>query len=438
MNVKSTEKAAGKATIVIEVEKAEFDAALTKAYNKARKDIFVPGFRKGKAPRKVVEGMYGAKVFYEDAVNEIYPDLYEKAIVEQALKAVGTAYISKLDDGEDGGVVITMETDLYPEVTLGDYKGLEVPKADVNVTDEEVEAEIDRMAERNSRIETVDRPAQEGDTVVLDFEGFDNGVPFEGGKGEKYSLKLGSHQFVPGFEEALVGVSAGEEKDVNVTFPENYTPELAGKPVVFKCKIHEVKETILPEKDDEFAKDVSEFDTLDALRADIRTKRENERREAVERAFESAAVEKAAANMTCDIPASMIEEQLDKHLEQFAYQLQMNGMKLDDYAKMMGSDMSSLRASMRPMAETTVRNNVLLDAVVAAENITVSDEEVNDEIKKLAEQYSMEEDKVRAAVGEESLKTDLAAKKAMKLLVESAVATEMPKAEEKEASKEEE
>ena len=424
MNVKSTEKAAGKATIVIEVEKAEFDAALTKAYNKARKDIFVPGFRKGKAPRKVVEGMYGAKVFYEDAVNEIYPDLYEKAIVEQALKAVGTAYISKLDDGEDGGVVITMETDLYPEVTLGDYKGLEVPKADVNVTDEEVEAEIDRMAERNSRIETVDRPAQEGDTVVLDFEGFDNGVPFEGGKGEKYSLKLGSHQFVPGFEEALVGVSAGEEKDVNVTFPENYTPELAGKPVVFKCKIHEVKETILPEKDDEFAKDVSEFDTLDALRADIRTKRENERREAVERAF--------------DIPASMIEEQLDKHLEQLAYQLQMNGMKLDDYAKMMGSDMSSLRASMRPMAETTVRNNVLLDAVAAAENITVSDEEVNDEIKKLAEQYSMEEDKVRAAVGEESLKTDLAAKKAMKLLVESAVATEMPKAEEKEASKEEE
>lgn len=438
MNVKSTEKAAGKATIVIEVEKAEFDAALTKAYNKARKDIFVPGFRKGKAPRKVVEGMYGAKVFYEDAVNEIYPDLYEKAIVEQAIKAVGTAYISKLDDGEDGGVVLTMETDLYPEVTLGDYKGLEVPKADVNVTDEEVEAEIDRMAERNSRIETVDRPAQEGDTVVLDFEGFDNGVPFEGGKGEKYSLKLGSHQFVPGFEEALVGVSAGEEKDVNVTFPENYTPELAGKPVVFKCKIHEVKETILPEKDDEFAKDVSEFDTLDALRADIRTKRENERSEAVERAFESAVVEKAAANMICDIPASMIEEQLDKHLEQFAYQLQMNGMKLDDYAKMMGSDMSSLRASMRPMAETTVRNNVLLDAVVAAENITVSDEEVNDEIKKLAEQYSMEEDKVRAAVGEESLKTDLAAKKAMKLLVESAVATEMPKAEEKEASKEEE
>ena len=428
MNVKNTEKAAGKATIVIEVEKAEFDAALTKAYNKSRKDIYVPGFRKGKAPRKVVEGMYGAKVFYEDAVNEIYPDLYEKAIVEQALKAVGTAYISKLDDGENGGVVITMETDLYPEVTLGDYKGLEVPKSEVNVTDEEVEAEIDRMAERNSRIETVERPAQEGDTVVLDFEGFDNGVPFEGGKGEKHSLKLGSHSFVPGFEEALVGLSAGDEKDVDITFPENYTPELAGKPVVFKCKIHEVKETIMPEKDDEFAKDVSEFDTLDALRADIRAKRENERREAVERAFENAAVEKAAANMTCEIPASMIEEQVDKNLEQFAYQLQLSGMKLEDYAKMMGGDMASLRASMRPMAETSVRSSVLLTAVAEAENLTVSDEEADAEIKRLAEQYGMEEDKVRAAVGMDDLKADMAAKKAAKLIAESAVATAMPEA----------
>ena len=431
MNVKNTEKAAGKATIVIEVEKAEFDAALTKAYNKARKDIYVPGFRKGKAPRKVVEGMYGAKVFYEDAVNEIFPEIYEQAISAQALKVVGMPSVTKLDDGEDGGVVLTVETDLYPEVTLGDYKGLEVPKAEVNVTDDEVEAELDRMAERNSRIETVDRPAQEGDTVILDFEGFDNGVAFEGGKAEGYSLKLGSHSFVPGFEEALVGLSAGDEKDVDVTFPENYTPELAGKPVVFKCKIHEVKETQTPEMDDEFAKDVSEFDTLDALRADIRAKRENERREAVERAFESAAVEKAAANMTCEIPASMVEEQVDKNLEQFAYQLQMNGMKLEDYAKMMGGDMNALRSSMRPMAETTVRNNVLLAAVVEAENLTVSDEEVEAEIKKLAEQYSMEADKVRAAVGVESLKADLATRKAVALIKDSAVATAVPETAEK-------
>ena len=431
MNVKNTEKAAGKATIVIEVEKAEFDAALTKAYNKARKDIYVPGFRKGKAPRKVVEGMYGAKVFYEDAVNEIFPEIYEQAISAQALKVVGMPSVTKLDDGEDGGVVLTVETDLYPEVTLGDYKGLEVPKAEVNVTDDEVEAELNRMAERNSRIETVDRPAQEGDTVILDFEGFDNGVAFEGGKAEGYSLKLGSHSFVPGFEEALVGLSAGDEKDVDVTFPENYTPELAGKPVVFKCKIHEVKETQTPEKDDEFAKDVSEFDTLDALRVDIRTKRENERREAVERAFESAAVEKAAANMTCEIPASMVEEQVDKNLEQFAYQLQMNGMKLEDYAKMMGGDMNALRSSMRPMAETTVRNNVLLAAVVEAENLTVSDEEVEAEIQKLAEQYSMEADKVRAAVGVESLKADLATRKAVALIKDSAVATAVPETAEK-------
>ena len=396
MNVKNTEKAAGKGKIIVEVEKAEFDAALTKAYNKSRKDIFVPGFRKGKAPRKVVEGMYGAKVFYEDAVNEIFPEVYEKAIVAQEIKAVGTPYVSNLEDGEDGGVVLTVETDLYPEVTLGDYKGLEVPKSEVNVTDEEVEAEIDRMAERNSRIETVERPAQEGDTVILDFEGFDNGVPFEGGKAEGYSLKLGSHSFVPGFEEALVGLSAGDEKDVDVTFPENYTPELAG------------------------------------------AKRENERREAVERAFESAAVEKAAANMTCEIPASMIEEQVDKNLEQFAYQLQMNGMKLEDYAKMMGGDMNAMRNSMRPMAETTVRNNVLLAAVVEAEGLTATDEEVAEEVKRLAEQYSMEEDKVRAAVSDEALKADLATRKAVKLITESAVATALPKAEEAEASKTEE
>ena len=431
MNVKNTEKAAGKATIVIELEKAEFDAALTKAYNKARKDIYVPGFRKGKAPRKVVEGMYGAKVFYEDAVNEIFPEIYEQAISAQALKVVGMPSVTKLDDGEDGGVVLTVETDLYPEVTLGDYKGLEVPKAEVNVTDDEVEAELDRMAERNSRIETVDRPAQEGDTVILDFEGFDNGVAFEGGKAEGYSLKLGSHSFVPGFEEALVGLSAGDEKDVDVTFPENYTPELAGKPVVFKCKIHEVKETQTPEKDDEFAKDVSEFDTLDALRADIRTKRENERREAVERAFESAAVEKAAANMTCEIPASMVEEQVDKNLEQFAYQLQMNGMKLEDYAKMMGGDMNALRSSMRPMAETTVRNNVLLSAVVEAENLTVSDEEVEAEIQKLPSSTPWRPTRSAQPWGVESLKADLATRKAVALIKDSAVATAVPETAEK-------
>ena len=432
MNVKSTEQEKNTAKIVVEIEKQEFEAALNKAYNKCKRDIAVPGFRKGKAPRKVVEGMYGAKVFYEDAVNEIFPEIYTKAVTEQQLKAVGGPSVSAMDETEDGAIVLTIETALYPEVTLGDYKGIEVPKAAVSVTDEDVEAEVDRMAERNSRIETVERPAQEGDTVVLDFEGFDNGVAFEGGKGENYSLKLGSHQFVPGFEEALVGLSAGDEKDVDVTFPENYTPELAGKPVVFKCKIHEVKETTLPEKDDEFAKDVSEFDTMDALRADIREKKLKERQETADRQFENAAVELAAQNMTCDIPACMIDEQVDKHMDQFAYQLQMSGMTMEDYAKMMGGDLGAMRSSMRPMAETTVRSNILLSAIVDAEGITVSDEEVEEEMKKVAEQYQMELEKVKEALNVENMKADLAAKKAVRLIVDNAVAVDVSKKEEAE------
>ena len=432
MNVKSTEQANNTAKIVVEIEKQEFETALTQAYNKAKKDIAVPGFRKGKAPRKVVEGMYGAKIFYEDAVNEIFPTIYQKAVVEQKLKAVGAPSITDMDEKEDGTLVLTVETALYPEVTLGNYKGIEVPKANVTVTDEAVEAEINRMAERNARIESVERPAQLGDTVVLDFEGFDNGVAFEGGKGEDFSLKLGSGQFVPGFEDALVGVSAGEEKDVNITFPENYTPELAGKPVVFKCKIHEVKESITPEIDDEFAKDVSEFDTLEALRNDLREKQLAEAQKNADQQFENAAVELAAQNMTCDIPAAMIDEQVDKHMEQFAYQLQMSGMTMQDYAKMMGGDLSAMRDSMRPMAETTVRSNILLSAIVEAEKIEVSDEEVEAELQKVADQYQMELEKVKEAVSSEMVKNDLAAKKAVQLIVDNAVAVDVSKKEEAE------
>ena len=424
MNVKSVEKENGKAKVVVEIEKAEFETALNKAYAKCRKDIMIPGFRKGKAPRKVVEGMYGATVFYEDAVNEIFPEIYTAAIAEQQIKAVGMPSVTDMDTPAEGGVVLTVETELYPEVTLGDYKGIEVPKNAVSVGKADVDAELNRMAERNSRIETVARAAEMGDTVVLDFEGFDNGVPFDGGKAEGYSLTLGSGSFVPGFEEALVGLSAGDEKDVDVTFPQDYTPELAGKPVVFKCKIHEVKQTIKPELDDEFAKDVSEFDTLAALKKDIKARITKERQEASDRAFENAAVELAGKNMTCQIPACMIEEQVDRHMEQFGYQLQMQGMKLEDYAKMMGGDLNAMRQSMRPMAESTVRSNILLSEIVNVENIEVSDEEVDAEIARLAGEYQMEAEKVREAVDMNALKADLAAKKAVKLIVDNAVAIE--------------
>ena len=430
MNLKNTEQANGKATIAVEIDKQEFENALNKAYTKAKKNIQVPGFRKGKAPRKVIEGMYGSKVFFEDAVNEIFPEVYETAVVNQQLKAVGSPSITDMNEGEDGSITLTIETELYPEVTLGAYKGIEVPKAEPVVSDEDVEAELGRMAERNSRIETVERPIQDGDTVILDFEGFDNGIAFEGGKGENYSLKIGSGQFVPGFEEALIGLSAGDEKDIDVTFPENYTPELAGKPVVFKCKIHEVKETTMPELDDEFAKDVSEFDTMDALRADIREKQLKMRQDNADRQFENAAVEMAAQNMTAEIPGCMVDEQVDNHMQQFAQQLQMSGMSMEDYAKMMGGDMEALRSSMRPMAETTVRSNVLLSAIVEAEGIEVSDEEVEAEMQKVADQYQMELEKVKAALAAETVKADLAAQKAVKLIVDNAVAVDVSKKEE--------
>ena len=422
MNVKSVEKENGKAKVVVEIDKPEFEQALNKAYAKCRKDIMLPGFRKGKAPRKMVESMYGATVFYEDAVNEIFPEIYTTAIVDQQLKAVGSPSVSNMDTPDEGGVVLTIETELYPEVTLGQYKGIEVPKREVKVEDSEVDAELSRMAERNARIETVDRAAQMGDTVVIDFEGFEGGKPFQGGKAEDYSLTLGSGSFIPGFEEALVGAVAGEERDVNVTFPENYAKELAGKPAVFKCKVHEVKESIKPELDDEFAKDVSEFDTLDALKNDIRERFTKSREEQNERAFESSAVQLAAANMTCNVPACMIDEQVDHQIEQFAYQLQSQGMKMEDYTKMIGGDLSSLRQSMRPMAEQTVRSDILLSEIARAVNLEVTDEEGEEELKKLAEQYQMELDKVKAAVDTAAVKSDLMGKKAAKIITDNAVA----------------
>ena len=306
MNVKSVEKEKSAAKLVLEVEKARFDAAVDTAYRKNRKDIYIPGFRKGKAPRKVIEGMYGATVFYEDAINELFPEVYSEALKAEQLKVVGNPSIVDVDFNEEGNLELTVSQDLYPEVTLGEYKGLEVPKAEVSVSEAEIDAEIERLQQRNASVTSVERPVQEGDTAVIDFEGFIDGIAFEGGKGESFSLKIGSGTFIPGFEAELIGVSAGEEKDVNVTFPEDYTAsELAGKPAVFKCKVHEVKETKLPELDDEFVKDVSECDTMAELREDIRKRFTDRKQAEVDEAFEVACVEMAAANMTAEIPNCM-------------------------------------------------------------------------------------------------------------------------------------
>lgn len=427
MNVKNVEKETGTAKITIEIGKEEFQTALDKAYAKIRKDIMIPGFRKGKAPRKFVERMYGAQVFYEDAINEIFPEIYTEAVTNQQLKAVGQPSVTDMQTPDDGSVVLTVSTELYPEVTLGEYKGIEVPKASVSVAKAEVDAELSRLQERNARIETVEREAQNGDTVVLDFDGYVDGKPFDGGKAEGYSLTLGSGAFIPGFEDQLIGLKAGDEKAVEVTFPENYTKELAGKAATFQCKLHEVKQTIKPELDDEFAKDVSEYDTLAALKKSIKADLTKKKQENVDREFENEAVILAGKNMTCDIPACMIDEQVDKHLEQFAYQLQSQGMKMDDYIKMIGGDVKGMRDSMRPMAEQTVRSNILLSEIVHQENIDVTDEELEEEYKKMAEQYGMELEQLKTAVDAEAVKSDLKGRKAVKLIVDNAKPVEKEK-----------
>lgn len=431
MNVKSVEKEAVRAKVTVEITRAELEPALNKVYLKVRKDITMPGFRKGKAPRMVIEAAYGKHVFYEDAIEELFPEIYQDCVLSQEIKPVGRPSVSAMNIEDDGSVTMTIDTDLYPEVTLGQYKGLTVEKTEATIAQSEIDAEIDRMAQNVARITTVERPAQEGDTAVIDFEGFKDGVAFDGGKGESYELKLGSHSFIPGFEEQVVGMSAGEEKEINVTFPEDYhASELAGAPVVFKVKVHEVKETIVPEKDDEFVKDVSEFDTMDELRADIEKRILSEKQAGIDRAFENAAIEAAVANMTVEIPDSMVEEELEREMERMDYELRAQGASLEAYAQMMGGNMDAIKNSLRPGAISAVKTNVMLDAVVDAESIEVSDEECEEEYKKLAESYQMDVERVKALLDLKGMKGDLQVRKAAKLIAESAVAVAPTAAEE--------
>ncbi len=431
MNVKNVEKEAVHAKVTVEITRAELEPSLNKVYLKVRKDITMPGFRKGKVPRMVIEAAYGKHVFFEDAVEDMFPDIYKECVLTQDMKPVGRPGVSKLDIGDDDSVTLVIETDLYPEVTLGQYKGLEIEKADVEVSENEIDAEVERMAQNVARITTVDRAAAEGDTAVIDFEGFKDGVAFAGGKGEDYELKLGSHTFIPGFEEQVVGMSAGEEKDVNVTFPENYHEKsLAGASVVFKVKVREVKETVVPEKDDEFVKDVSEFDTMAELRADIEKRIRDEKQAGIDRAFENAAIEKAVANMTVEIPNSMVEEELERQLERMDYELRSQGASLEAYAQMMGGNMDNIKNSLRPGALSSVKTNVMLDAVVDAEKIEVTEEECEEEYAKLAESYKMDVEKVKEILDMDGMKGDLQVRKAARLIADSAVAV-APKAEEK-------
>ena len=430
MNVKSIDRNGNEATVVVEIDKELMESGVNKAYMKARKNIQIPGFRKGKAPRKMIEAMYGAHVFYEDGLDEIFPEVYDFAIAKQeSFKAIGRPSLTDMQISEDNIVTLTLTTEVYPEVTLGQYKGLEVEKAEVTVSDAQVQAELDRMAQNVASTETVERAAEMGDTANIDFEGFDNGVPFEGGKGDNLDLKLGSGQFVPGFEEQVVGMTAGEEKDIDITFPEDYHKDLAGKPVVFHVKLNKVTVTNVPEQDDEFAKDVSEFDTLEELKADIRAKALEQAQKQADSAFENAAVEKAAENTTVDMPKALVEAELDTQMERFAYQLQMSGYSMEQYAKMMGGDVNTMRNAFRPAAEKQAKISVTLEKIVEAEGITVTDEEIEEEFASLAKQYELEVDKVKEMVPMGELTGSLTTRKAVKVIVDNAVAV-APKAEE--------
>ena len=430
MNVKSIEKSGNQATIVVEIDKELMESGVQQAYMKARKNIMIPGFRKGKAPRKMIESMYGAHVFYEDGLEVIFPKVYEEAVTKQDVKAVGRPSLTDMDISEDGIVTITLTTDIYPEVTLGDYKGLEVEKAEAEVTDAQVQAELDRMAQNVASTETVERAAEMGDTANIDFEGFDNGVAFEGGKGQNFDLKLGSGSFVPGFEEQIVGMNAGEEKDIDITFPEDYHKELAGKAVVFHVKVNKITVTNVPAQDDEFAKDVSEFDTLEELKADIRAKAMEQAQKQIDSAFENACVEKAAENVTVELPNGLIEMELDNQMDRFGYQLQMSGYSMEAYAKMMGGDVSTMRNAFRPAAEKQAKTNVMLAKIVEVEGITVSDEDIAAEFESMAKQYEMDVEKIKSMVPVEELKTSLETRKAVKVIVDSAVAVAPKKEEE--------
>ncbi len=431
MKVNSVEKTGNQATVVVEIDKELMESGVNQAYMKARKNIMVPGFRKGKAPRKMIESLYGAHVFYEDGLEEIFPQVYDFAIAGQdSFKAVGRPSLTDMQISDDNIVTLTLTTEVYPEVTLGQYKGLEVEKAEVAVSDAQVQAELDRMAQNVSSTETVERAAQMGDTANIDFEGFDNGVPFEGGKGDNFDLKLGSGSFVPGFEEQVVGMSAGEEKDIDITFPEDYHKDLAGKAVVFHVKVNKVTETIVPEMDDEFAKDVSEFDTLEELKADIRAKALEKAEKNAQTNFETACVDKAAENTTVDMPNALVERELDTQMERFAYQLQMGGYSMEQYAKMMGGDVSTMRNAFRPNAEKQAKISVTLEKIAEVEGVTVSEEDIAAELESLAKQYELEVEKVREMVPAEELTESLKTRKAVQIIVDNAVAV-APKAEEK-------
>ena len=425
MKAELLKKESNKVTLKITVENDKFEAAITKAYNKNKGKYNIPGFRKGKAPKQVIESQYGKGVFYNDAIEILFPEVYPAAIEELNIDPIDRPDLDIEEISKDNGLVMVVNVEVKPEFELGSYKGIEISKVENNVTDEEVEAKLQEMVNRNARILSVeDKAIESGDTAVIDFEGFDNGVAFEGGKGENHNLVIGSNSFIPGFEDQLIGKKAGEEVEVNVTFPEQYHAEhLAGKPVVFKVKVNDVKVKEVPALDDEFAKDASEFDTLAELRADVKAKLEKDAQNRADAEMRNALVEKVSANTEVEVPNAMVEAQVENMLMELNYQLQFQGLNLQQLLEMTGRSVDELKAERRADAEKLVKSSLVLEAIAKAENVEVSEEEFTAELEKMASMYNMEADKLKASLRDmdiEDIKGQIKIRKTIDLLVNNA------------------
>lgn len=412
--------------LVIETSAEEFEAGLNTAYNKNKSRINVPGFRKGKAPRKMIENMYGAEIFFEDAANAIVPEAYAKAASESELDIVSQPKINLVQLEKDKPFIFEAAVAVRPEVELGQYKGVEVSKCDTEVTDEDVDAEIQKVQDQNARTITVeDRAVKDKDMTVIDFEGFIDGVAFDGGKGENYSLTIGSHSFIDNFEEQIIGMNVGEEKEIHVTFPEDYhAEELKGKPAMFKVSVKEIKEKQLPDLDDDFAQDVSDFDTLAEYKEDLKNKLSERKAAEAKSKKETEAIEKVVEASKMDIPEAMIQTQVNRMAEDFAQRLQQQGLSLEQYFQYTGITADKIIADMKPEAEKRIKNSLVLEAVAKAENIQITDEEFEAELQKMADMYKMELDKIKEMMGgseAEQMKGDMAVQKAVELIAESAV-----------------
>lgn len=424
MNVKSCVENQEKflVELIIEVSAEEFEAALEKAYKKNRGSISVPGFRKGKAPRKIIEGMYGSGVFYQDAMEAVYPDACDAAIAEKGLDLVAAPKVEIMEVGKEG-MTFRADVTVRPVVTIENYKGLEANKVLATVSDEAVQTELQGYIERATRLEAVDRAAAEGDTAVIDFEGFKDGVPFQGGKGENFDLLLGSHSFIPGFEEQVIGMSAGDEREISVTFPEDYqAAELAGKPCLFRVKLHEAKAKVLPELDDEFAKDVSEFDTLEAFKTDLRAKIADRNMAQAEGQFRQALLDQLGAMVEIELPEPMVESTIDRIMSDYATRLDNQGISLEMYMSYMQMTEQGMRDELRGGAEKQIRTQLALDAVVKAEGIAISDEEIALEFKKIAENMNVSVEEIEAAVTKDVFKRDMSRDRAIEFIASHATA----------------